>query len=141
MSIQFISVKCPECGSSLRIEENRNDFFCTYCGAKILMNNENEHIIRNIDEARMKEAETDRMIKLRQLELETESIKTNRFYVAIWLLVSLTLVGFGVYGLIIENIGLGATCMTIGLLIGLIGCITLAIKQSIANRRKKWKIK
>ena len=75
MAVKFISVKCPECGASLNIEGNRRQAFCTYCGVKIIIDNENEHIYRNIDEARVKQAETDRMIRLKEMELEEKRRK------------------------------------------------------------------
>lgn len=34
MAIKLVSVKCPDCGQTLSIEENRTQAFCTYCGAK-----------------------------------------------------------------------------------------------------------
>ena len=69
MALQLITVKCPECGASLNIENDREHAFCTYCGTKILIHNENEHIYRHIDEAEVKQAETDRIIRLKQMEL------------------------------------------------------------------------
>ena len=39
MPIKLVTLKCPECGALLSIEENRSNAFCTYCGAKILINN------------------------------------------------------------------------------------------------------
>lgn len=41
---KLISVKCPDCGQTLSIEENSTQAFCTYCGAKVLISNENEYI-------------------------------------------------------------------------------------------------
>lgn len=70
MAVKFTSVKCPECGANLPIEEGRERVFCSYCGTPVVMTNENEKIIRHIDEAKIKRAETDRMIQLEQLELE-----------------------------------------------------------------------
>ena len=70
MAIKLYSIKCPDCGASLPIEEGRRQLFCSYCGAKVIVNNENEYIIREIDEARIKEAETEHSIRLRELELE-----------------------------------------------------------------------
>ena len=35
MAIKLVSVKCPDCGQTLSIEENRTQAFCTYCGAKV----------------------------------------------------------------------------------------------------------
>ena len=41
-----------------------------------MIKDENEHIYRNIDEARIKESETERIVRLRELELE-EKEKTH----------------------------------------------------------------
>ena len=54
MAVKFTSVKCPDCGAVLPIEEGRNQVFCSYCGSKIIITNENEHIYRHIDEAEIK---------------------------------------------------------------------------------------
>lgn len=70
MAVKFTSVKCPECGANLPIEEGRERIFCSYCGTPVIMTNENERIIRHVDEAKIKRADTDRMIKLEQLDLE-----------------------------------------------------------------------
>ena len=78
MAVQLIAVKCPACGADINVESTREFSFCTYCGTKILMNNENEHIYRNIDEARIKEAETERMVRLRELELEEKENARGR---------------------------------------------------------------
>ena len=77
MSVNFTSVKCPECGASLPIEEGRTQVFCSYCGTKVIVTNDNEYIYRHIDEAGVKQAETDRMIRLRQLELEEAQAQQN----------------------------------------------------------------
>ncbi len=69
MGIQFVSVKCPECGAALNIEEGREQIFCSYCGTKIMVHNDNEHIYRHIDEAGIKQAETERIVKMKQMEL------------------------------------------------------------------------
>ena len=54
----------------LSIEENRDMAFCTYCGAKVIIHNDNEHIIRKIDEAGIKKAEVEQNIRMKELELE-----------------------------------------------------------------------
>lgn len=66
--VKLISVKCPECGATLNIEEDREQAFCSYCGTKVLLHNDNEHIYRHIDEAGIKQAETDRIVRMKQLE-------------------------------------------------------------------------
>lgn len=69
MGIKLNSAKCPECGASLPVEEGRTYLFCSYCGTKILITNENEYVYRHIDEAGVKQAETDRIVKLKKMEL------------------------------------------------------------------------
>ena len=63
-------VKCPVCGAALDIEEDRDQALCAYCGTKVLLHNENEYIYRHVDEAEIKQAETDRMVRMKQLEYE-----------------------------------------------------------------------
>lgn len=97
MAISLISVKCPDCGQTLSIENNRTQAFCTYCGAKILIHNENEHIFRTIDEAGVQQAETDRLIKLKELELEEKRLKQQstlrKILMPIWLILSIVILG------------------------------------------------
>ena len=75
MAIKFISVKCPECGATLEIEEGRNKAFCSYCGAKILIYDENHHeyVYRTIDDAGLKQAE----VRLKELEYEEKKTKAK----------------------------------------------------------------
>lgn len=77
MALSFYSVKCPDCGANLQVEDGRTKLFCSYCGAQVIINNENEHTYRTIDEARIKEAETERLIRLKELELEAEKNKES----------------------------------------------------------------
>ena len=96
MAISLKSIKCPECGASLQIEEGRTQVFCSYCGTKVIVTNENEHIYRHIDEAEVKQAETDRIVRMRELELEEQtatqrnSLKT--VLTIIWLVLSLIVI-------------------------------------------------
>lgn len=78
MSVRFTSVKCPECGASLPIEEGRTQVFCSYCGTKVLVTNENEHIYRHIDEASVKRAETDQVVRLKELEFQERVLAQER---------------------------------------------------------------
>lgn len=95
MGYQLISVKCPDCGQTLSIEENRTQAFCSYCGAKILISNENEYIFRQVDEAGIKKAETERLIRLKELELqeqrEIHGRNLRRVLTVIWIVISVVL--------------------------------------------------
>lgn len=73
MALKINSMRCPECGADLEYEEGREKMFCSYCGAQIVITNENEKIYRHIDEAAIKREETDRIIKLKKQE-ESEKI-------------------------------------------------------------------
>lgn len=97
MAIKFTSVKCPECGANLPIEEGRERIFCSYCGTPVIITNENEKIIRHVDDAKIKRAETDRMIQFEQLELEKRRLnqeiedaerasKLQNIFAKIWLI-------------------------------------------------------
>ena len=77
MSIKLLAIKCPECGATLDIEEGRKQLFCSYCGSKVLVENDNEYIYRRVDEARIREAEVKEKIRLRELEMEEAKQKQH----------------------------------------------------------------
>ena len=91
MGYKLISVKCPDCGQTLSIEENRTQAFCTYCGAKVLISNENEYVFRQIDEADIKKAENERIIRMRELEIAEKNSSLRKVLTIIWLIVTLVL--------------------------------------------------
>ena len=69
--VKTISLKCPECGAELSVEEDRKQCFCQYCGSKILIDDgSTSHVYRKVDEARIKEAEVRELLRLKELELE-----------------------------------------------------------------------
>lgn len=83
MAIQFVAIKCPECGANLSVEEDREMVFCQYCGCRVQINNDNVHIYKNIDEARIRETETQRIIRLKELELEEkEKARSRKGFIA-----------------------------------------------------------
>lgn len=96
MAIINKSVKCPDCGASLPIEEGREQMFCSYCGSKMIITNENEYIYRQIDEAGVKQAETDRMVRLRELEMaekmNTQGSGLKKVLTGIWIVLSLVII-------------------------------------------------
>ena len=85
--IELTSLKCPECGASLDIPEERDHIFCQYCGTKILLTNDNEKIIRHVDEAAIKQAENES----KRLDIEERKRKAETYAPFIILGVSLTL--------------------------------------------------
>ncbi len=102
MAIKMNSVKCPECGANLQIEEGRKQLFCSYCGTKIIMTNENEYIYRHIDEAEMAQAETNRIVEMKRMEmaeksrLQKQSIKKIKIIISI-ILGIIMLISFAIH--------------------------------------------
>ncbi len=121
MAIRINSVKCPECGATLPIEEGRTQLFCSYCGAKIIITNENEYIYRHIDEAGVKQAETDRLVMMRKMELveqkraAAQKIKALKIKISI-VLGLVTLICFGI-GYSVED---GSGALMVGMVAGII---------------------
>lgn len=130
MAISFTSINCPACSAELSVESGRAYSFCSYCGTKVLINNENEHIYRNIDEARIKEAETDRMIRLRELELEEMENARGRkgVLVAYGLALFLAMIGMLIWS---HNAFAGIWCILIGV------CISMFAHLSTDEKKKK----
>lgn len=107
MAIQFVSIKCPECEAALDIEEGRQYFFCSYCGTKVMVQNENEYTYRHIDEASIKQAETDRMVRMRQLDMEehisTQGSGLKKILTSIWIVLSLIIITICIVNIAILN--------------------------------------
>ena len=94
-----ISMKCPQCGASFEIDEERETCFCSYCGAKILVVNGQEHKYRKIDEARIREAETREAIRLKELEIvkQKQKFKQRMIIVAVVVIVITFIAGILMY--------------------------------------------
>ena len=75
--MKLVSIKCPECSANLNVEEGRKQCYCSYCGAEIMLENENEQIYRRIDDAKVKEAEVKEKVRLKELELEEYRMKSE----------------------------------------------------------------
>lgn len=109
--VKIISLKCPECKADLSINEEREFCFCQYCGTKILLQNENEFIYRNIDEAKVKQAETERLIRIREIELEDKKRqsdeKTKEFKIIISIAIGIVILIFVTVMGILRNLVFG----------------------------------
>ena len=112
MAISLTSVKCPECGAQLSIEENRKEAFCSYCGSKIIITNENEYVYRHVDEEGIKRAETEQMVKMKEMEIAEKNRFNRKILTVIWLIASCVLLSIGI---VMEIVG--GNSGTTGLLI------------------------
>ncbi|MBR6090053.1 MAG: zinc ribbon domain-containing protein [Anaerolineaceae bacterium] len=132
--VRFISVKCPDCGAALQFEEGRQTAFCSYCGAKILLHNENEHIYRNIDEAGIKQAENDRVYMMKELEMEEKEDRHRRIMTFLWLFITIAFFAVGFYFVQTDGYISGWIIILLGILIGEFGLLVFT-----ENRKKRSK--
>lgn len=130
MAVKFVAVKCPECGANLQIEEGREQMFCSYCGAKIMMTNDNEYVYRHIDEAEVKQAETERMVELKKLEMEEKERVARNDSKKLKIKISLGLIAIMLVtialGYSIDAEGLLAVGMICGLIVAWMWLIDIA---------------
>lgn len=96
MAVHFVSVKCPECGANLPMEEGRKEMFCSFCGTKVIMYNDNEHIYRHIDEAKIKKAEAEKAVRMRELDIaekaDAQSSGLRKVLTVLWIILSLIII-------------------------------------------------
>lgn len=137
MAIQFITIKCPECSADLQIEDGRDYAFCTYCGARVMIANDNEHIYKMIDEARIKQAETDRMVRMRELDMDEKTSISKKVLVVIWLTVSIALVVVGMIGLGFNKEDMGIMSLILGINVALWGAMGLFANDSKKKKKRK----
>ena len=78
--IKMVSLKCPECGANLEIEEERKQCFCQYCGTKIMLDDGSRtytHVY--IDKTREKELEFEERKLAIELKREKANAKWKKF--------------------------------------------------------------
>lgn len=123
MSVSIKSMKCPECGASLSMDSEKPLKFCSFCGSNLLILNENEQIIRHVDEAKLKQAETEQMVRLKELELQEKEAEELRKRKAVRRKTGLILLIAGllltIIGMIVQdsNDKVGSTIGVIGIFI------------------------
>ena len=64
--MKVINLTCSRCGGELQFDEDKKQAYCPYCGAKLLIDDDNaaDTASRIADEVRLKEAE----VRLKELE-------------------------------------------------------------------------
>lgn len=108
--IKMISVKCPECGANISIENDRKFCFCQYCGTKVMMDDGSAtYTYRKVDEARIKEAELKQAVRLKELEIEENKRQAAEKTKMLKIKASIILAIVGVIFLIIGFVGGSAT--------------------------------
>ena len=115
--MKLVSIKCPECSANLDVEEGRKHIYCSYCGAEIMLENENEKVYRKIDDARLKEAEVREKVRLKELELEEYKIKKEEKKSKIKIVVVLVAVLVGLLMLLYGGLSKNENISTWGMLV------------------------
>lgn len=116
MAISAETLTCPQCGANLFVQNGKEYTFCIYCGTKVMLRNDNIHIYRNYDEAKIRQAETERMVRLREMEIAEKEKERER----IGKIVAYSIAGvLGIVGTIIcmVNAAAGAICIFFGVII------------------------
>lgn len=79
MPLKINVINCPSCGAAIPIQEGTAQITCSYCGSKFAITNENEFVYRHVDEARVRQAEIERMIRLKELEMEEKKRQIGNY--------------------------------------------------------------
>ena len=95
MAITLVPMTCPQCGATIEVPVAQDECFCTYCGTRILINNDNVKTI-NInksvtktkrDEAKLAEVEH------KKLKVKVVAGVAGAILLALMILVILSIVG------------------------------------------------
>ena len=114
------SITCPYCGAAIVLKDMSGKAVCEYCRSEVPIINENETIIRHVDEAGLRKIEMERELQTKHLE-QAESVRSSiRRAIKIWAVACAAFFGLGILLLIINDFSYpGIMCI----FIGLFGCI------------------
>ena len=68
--MEIIKLSCPQCGASLEVDNGLDTFFCMYCGARVILNDQSDEIIKA--KARIVEQENELEFKRHKLKHDAE---------------------------------------------------------------------
>ena len=95
--MKVVPLYCPNCGAPL----GKDARFCSQCGSPIVIDDEvkrSEHVYREIDEARLREAEAAELIHLKELEIQLEKEKQITFRKkAKYVVIAIAILAFFIY--------------------------------------------
>lgn len=84
MGLKIGETRCPGCGAMVSFGEGQCQARCEYCGSPVTI--DDDQVVRNVDEADLKRAETEQLVRLKELELkerEQEQVSRARRWRAI----------------------------------------------------------
>lgn len=128
-------MKCPECKANLSVKEGRKYCFCQYCGTKIMLEddrvNKTYYTYRN--EARLRQAEIDREIALKKLEIEKIKVeqeekrknKNRRLKIIVAIILAILVFVLSLSGYLLKDGSLTLTAMMIFPILCILGITSL----------------
>ena len=131
---KIVESKCPSCGAKLTLAKGEDQSFCPYCGAQLMISDENIFTIRNIDDAAIKRADSEKAIRLKQLDIEEKNINRRSLGITIWLSVTGILFIVGIIG-VFDGSHLLKSMMLYAFNMAIIGCIVLFVLKRKDRRR------
>ena len=153
MAVKYVTIKCPECGANLPIEEGRQAIFCSYCGSQVMLVDENEYKYKyevthhHVDEAKIMRAETDRCrteadkeYRLKLLELEEKEDRRSGIVRAVIYGASLIMVMFSIIYMVADKGLYSMSIGMIGILVALLMFVSATNMTMSANKRKRERI-
>ena len=77
MGDTIMALKCVNCGADLNVPAGRERCYCTFCGAENIVRDMQHRklTVRQVDDARIREADVQQTIRLKELEIELERLK------------------------------------------------------------------
>ena len=95
--MKVVPLYCPNCGAPV----GKDAKFCSLCGSPIVIDDgtqrsahseHSEHIYRNVDEARIREAEASELIRLKEIELEIMKQKAKHIWPKVFAAIVITFI-------------------------------------------------
>ena len=73
--MNLVTLKCPNCGADIEIENGIDTFYCKYCGYKIILDGQSDAAINA--KVRLKEVESNERIKKEKMNFKREKDKED----------------------------------------------------------------
>ena len=132
--MKLVSLKCPECSAKLDVTEDVNHFYCSYCGAEIMLDNK--------EEIETKRAELEKTIKETEKEVELKKIEReeDREDTRVGFLMMIVAMGFMMCfaGFVFLNQGKGHDILwSILIVLGVIVILASAIMWFLSEKKRK----
>ena len=101
-----LELKCPSCNGVLNVDPGLEQAYCTYCGAKVLISDENKKTYHYINEAEVQKVKSEEVIRKAEIEEEGKSEKRAAILGGLCLLIALLILGMMHIPYLFENVSI-----------------------------------